>query len=228
MDNISVILLAGGSGQRFDSTLPKQFHFLNSKRIALYSFDCFTSMEEVTEIIIVTKNEYKKYFSLEIPCHAQIRFAEPGERRQDSVYNGLLQIQETTNLVCIHDSARPLINSPLVRKIAANVSKSQGAAAGVPLKFTIKNVDENGFVTQTLDRSKIWEVQTPQIVPYHLLNKGFEKTIQENISVTDDLSLLEIIGEKVKLLEASYGNIKITTKEDLIIAENLLKGVYNG
>jgi len=219
--NVAVILVAGGIGSRMQSAIPKQYLHVNNRPIADYSFALFASLPEVSEIVVVCAKEYQSYFQ-----HAgnkiMITFAEPGLRRQDSVYNGLQAIQTDASIICVHDAARPCINETLVRRVIQSAKDHGAASAAMPLKFTLKQSDESGFVQKTLDRSSLWEIQTPQVIKRALLEKGFEKANREQITVTDDVSLIELLGHPVKLIEGSYSNIKVTSPEDLVICERML------
>jgi 2-C-methyl-D-erythritol 4-phosphate cytidylyltransferase len=218
--NIGIILLAGGTGTRMKSDIPKQFLPLNGKPIALHSFDLFLSMPEVAELVVVCAPKYRHLFSsTSIP----LTFASPGERRQDSVYNGLQALSESCTLVGVHDSARPCITLPLVRR-ALHAAKEHGAATvGMPIKFTVKECNEQQFVKHTPDRSRIWEIQTPQFIQTSLLKQGFQHVKSTYSTVTDDVSIVELLGLPVKLVEGSQSNLKITTLEDLAIAQSFLE-----
>jgi 2-C-methyl-D-erythritol 4-phosphate cytidylyltransferase len=156
--------------------------------------------------------------------HLRLAFALPGEQRQDSVYNGLQEISENISLVGIHDSARPCITTAMVQSVLLAASEYGAATVGMPVKFTLKESDSQQFVKQTLDRSRVWEIQTPQVIQTHLLKNGFQEIQKNKTLVTDDVSIIELLGLPVKLVEGSYKNLKITTQEDLAIAESFLKG----
>lgn len=221
---ISTILLAGGIGSRMQPEKPKQFLKVRDKAIVRFSFDVFLAMPEIEEIIVVCLPEYRDLFEIPINLerfHKQLKFALPGERRQDSVYNGLMQASNDNNFICIHDGARPFIDEALVRR-ALEAGISHGAATvGMPIKFTIKQSDKHHFVHSTPDRAFIWEIQTPQVVRKDLLQAGFNYANENNLTVTDDVSLVELLGKEVKLIEGSHTNLKITVPADLTIAENL-------
>lgn len=200
--------------------IPKQFLPLMDKPIALHSFELFASFPGIFEIIVVCDPIYQSLFPpVEFPS---ILFASPGPRRQDSVFNGLVKISDQADLVCIHDSARPLLFRRDLEKVILEASKHGAAFLGVPIKPTIKQIDNEGFVAKTLDRSSLWEVQTPQIIAPSLLKKGFQQAEQMDCLVTDDVSLVELLGHPVKIVQGSYQNVKITTSEDLTIAETFL------
>jgi 2-C-methyl-D-erythritol 4-phosphate cytidylyltransferase len=218
----SVILLAGGTGTRMQAEIPKQFLPLANKPIAIYSFELFLSMPEIDEIVVVCDPSYRYYF--QNPASTKtVSFALPGERRQDSVYNGMMAANPNYGLVCVHDSARPFIDRSLVLR-ALEAGRTHGAATvGMPIKFTVKETDQNQFVKTTPDRSKIWEIQTPQVVKRKILEEGFCHAQVHKITVTDDVSLAELVGTTVKLVEGSHINLKITVPSDLAIANHLIQ-----
>ncbi|HSW86687.1 MAG TPA: 2-C-methyl-D-erythritol 4-phosphate cytidylyltransferase [Rhabdochlamydiaceae bacterium] len=217
---ISIILLAGGQGLRMNNPVPKQFLSLMNKPIALHSFELFASFPNVLEIIVVCDPIYRSLFpSLASPS---ILYASPGQRRQDSVFNGLNLVSDKAHLLCIHDSARPLLFRKDLENVISEAAVHGAAVLGVPVKPTIKQIDEEGFVIKTLERSSLWEVQTPQVMTPSLLKKGFQLAAHKDCVVTDDVSLVELAGHPVKIVQGSYQNLKITTSEDLALAEMLL------
>ncbi len=218
MTTITAILLAGGTGSRMNSETPKQFLSLNRIPVARYSFDVLAAVPEIKEIVVVCHPDYQHLFALSNSA-IKLTFALPGKERQDSVYNGLMAASIQPDFICIHDSARPFINKNLVEDVI-NAAKTHGAATtATPIKFTIKEANDNGFVTRTPDRSLYWEVQTPQVIRSDLLQRGFVNAHHHHLSVTDDVSLVEHLGLPVQLVKGSYFNLKITTPEDLHIAE---------
>jgi 2-C-methyl-D-erythritol 4-phosphate cytidylyltransferase len=222
ISDVCVILLAGGVGSRMNSSIPKQFLSIKNKQVAKHSFDLFLSLPEVKEIVVVCALEYRSIFEGK---HSQIlSFALPGERRQDSLYNGLQAVKSDSPILCIHDSARPFITIPLVRRVLEAGRQHGAATAGMPVKFTLKECDGDQLVKQTPNRSHFWEIQTPQVVQSHLLKQGFEHVNRHNLTVTDDVSLIEHLGLPVKVVEGCYKNFKITTPDDLALSEFLLKG----
>lgn len=222
---VSVILLAGGVGSRMRTETPKQYLKLHDRPLILHSLELFLRMPEVTEVIIVSDPVYRPLF-IEQP-HPKIHFALPGERRQDSLYQGFHLIDEKADLVCVHDAARPLITEALVRRVLKEGEAHGAATVGMPIKFTVKEVDPQRMVKNTPDRNFIWEIQTPQVIRPTLLKKGFELAIQKGLTVSDDVSLVELTGHPVKLVEGSYDNIKITTPGDILVAQSLQKNSYD-
>lgn len=212
--DVSVILLAGGKGKRMQSASPKQFLPLKEKAVALHSLEVLQQLKEVKEIIVVCAPEWRHIFH-DLPVH----FALPGQERQDSVYNGFLATNPSTDWVCIHDSARPFITAPMIQDLFHKVGTLKAASLAMPVKNTIKQTTTADRVAATLDRSLIWEIQTPQLIKREVLKAGFNFAKENGLSVTDDVSLAELIGETVQLVRGNYSNLKITTPEDLAFAE---------
>ncbi|KAK7855941.1 2-c-methyl-d-erythritol 4-phosphate cytidylyltransferase [Quercus suber] len=229
--SVSVILLAGGKGKRM-GYLP-----LLGQPIALYSFYTFSQLIEVKEIIVVCDPSYKDIFEVlkEIfklkffvflgtkeNIHVELKFTLPGKERQDSVYSGLQAVDLNSELVCVHDSARPLVSSGDTEKVLKDGWLNGAAVLGVPVKATIKEANSESFVVRTLDRKTLWEMQTPQVIKPELLKKGFELVNREGLEVTDDVSIVEHLKHPVYITEGSYTNIKVTTPDDLLLAERIL------
>ncbi|XP_021888224.1 2-C-methyl-D-erythritol 4-phosphate cytidylyltransferase, chloroplastic [Carica papaya] len=173
--SVSVILLAGGTGKRMGASMPKQYLPLLGQPIALYSLYTFSRMVEVKEIVVVCDPSYKDVFEdTKEKINVDLKFALPGKERQDSVYSGLQEVDSNSELVCIHDSARPLVLSGDVEKVLKDGWLIGAAVLGVPVKATIKEANSESFVVKTLDRKTLWEMQTPQVIKPELLKKGFE------------------------------------------------------
>lgn len=221
--SVSVILLAGGKGKRMGASMPKQYLPLLGQPVAMYSFYTFSRMIEIKEIVVVCDPSYKDIFEgTKEKINMDIKFTVPGKERQDSVFNGLQEIDSNAELVCIHDSARPLLTSQDVKKVLKHGRLRGASVLGVPVKATIKEANNECFVTRTLDRRTLWEMQTPQVIKPDLLRKGFELVNREGLEVTDDVSIVEHLKHPVYITEGSYTNIKITTPDDLLLAERIL------
>ncbi|XP_009129141.1 2-C-methyl-D-erythritol 4-phosphate cytidylyltransferase, chloroplastic [Brassica rapa] len=221
--SVSVILLAGGQGKRMKMTIPKQYIPLLGQPIALYSFFTFSRMPEVKEIVVVCDPFFRDIFEeYEDSIDVDLKFALPGKERQDSVHSGLQEIDVNAELVCIHDSARPLVDTEDVEKVLKDGWAVGAAVLGVPAKATIKEVNSDSLVVKTLDRKTLWEMQTPQVIKPELLKRGFELVKREGLEVTDDVSIVEYLKHPVYVTQGSYTNIKVTTPDDLLLAERIL------
>eukprot|EP00211_Chloroparvula_japonica_P015700 CAMPEP_0119140330 /NCGR_PEP_ID=MMETSP1310-20130426/29044_1 /TAXON_ID=464262 /ORGANISM="Genus nov. species nov., Strain RCC2339" /LENGTH=195 /DNA_ID=CAMNT_0007131679 /DNA_START=8 /DNA_END=591 /DNA_ORIENTATION=+ len=194
--------------------MPKQYLPLRGKPIALHSLELFLEMPEVGEIVVVCDPSYRDVFEGAAPAGA-LKFALPGAERQDSVLSGLSASSPEAALVAIHDSARPLVTREEVVACLQDALEHGAAVLGVQVKPTIKEADADGFVAQTLQRARLWEVQTPQVVRPALLRAGFELVAREGLEVTDDASIVEALGEPVRLTPGRYTNIKVTTPDDM-------------
>lgn len=224
LNNVAVILLAGGSGSRMKADRPKQFLKLRGRTILEHSIELFGQLPEVKLLIIVLASEFRSQFDPiinDLPC--EVQFADPGDERQDSVYNGLALVSNSMSLVCVHDSARPLVTVQSIRNVLRDAALHGAAVLGVPSKATIKESADGQFVLRTIPRQRLWEIQTPQVIKPDLLRHGFEKVVANDLAVTDDVSIVEQLGEPVKLTLGEYTNIKITTPEDMTIAESILE-----
>jgi len=195
---------------------PKQYLPLDGKPIALHSFTTIAQSDLVAEVVVVCDQHYEHHF------HGA-RFARPGPRRQDSVFHGLQAISPDTDLILIHDIARPLLAEEDLENVILEGNLHGAATLATPVTSTIKIADEKLMVTQTLDRSFLYNIQTPQVLKKKILLEGFAKAHAEEITVTDDVSLAELTSSPVKLVMGSRDNIKITTPEDLVFAENILR-----
>ncbi len=230
----TAIVLAAGQGKRMNSSVQKQYLLLKDRPVIYYSLKAFEE-SEVTDIVLVTGESEIDYCQREIVERYGISkgrwVTAGGSERDHSVANGLSAICWECGYVFIHDGARPLIDADIIGRAFDAVRESAACIVGMPVKDTIKLSDENGYVGSTPDRSRVWQVQTPQAFEYGLITKAYKKLIAdekalevENIAITDDAMAVEHFGGvPVKLVEGSYKNIKITTPEDLKIAEALLE-----
>ncbi|GLC38826.1 hypothetical protein PLESTB_000055500 [Pleodorina starrii] len=224
--SVSVVLLAGGVGKRMGAAIPKQYLELRGQPIATYSLETFARMPEVGEIVIVCDPSWRDVFEKRfpgLPSHIKFKWALPGPERQDSVFNGLQQVEPDAAIVAVHDSARPLVTPEDAAKCMSDGLAVGAAVLGVQVKPTIKEVDKDLMVIKTLQRSKLWEVQTPQCIRPGLLREGFDLVKRENLEVTDDVSIIEAMGRPVKITPGSYTNIKVTTPDDMAVAEKFLE-----
>lgn len=224
---ISAIILAGGQGRRMNNPLPKQYMLVNGKPVLYYSLKVFEE-SSITDIIVVTGKKEAEYCQKEIVEKYSFtkvrRVTEGGKERCDSVYRGLLEAKDC-DYVLIHDGARPFVTKEIIEKSIEAAVGYDACVAGMPIKDTIKIANEDLFAEHTPDRSKVWIIQTPQAFAYPLIRKAYDMLQKEKIPVTDDAMVAEhFLGVPIKLIEGSYTNIKITTPEDLQLAELICKG----
>lgn len=216
MKDTSVIIVAGGSGTRMGR--PKQMLPLNGKPVLVRSIEAFKKVPRTGEIIVVTGSDI---FALLAKKFKGLVHALPGETRLKSVQNGLALVSPKYSLVAVHDGARPLVDPKDIANCLASASKSKAAVLAVPVKDTIKQV-KNGKVQNTLDRTVLYAAQTPQCYETAALKLALKKYGRFK-NATDESQLVEKTGIKVEIVSSSYRNIKITTPEDLVIAEALCK-----
>lgn len=220
---ISVVIAAAGKGTRMGMEEKKQFLDLLGKPILIRTLEVFNGHDLIDEIIIVTNQEdleRVKNLCESYDIHKLKALVEGGNRRQDSIHNALEAVKG--DVVLIHDAARPFVSEEIITCNIEALSACSAVITGVASKDTIKYV-ENGMVKETLERSKLFSVQTPQSFKTDLLRKAYAYMVEHQLNVTDDSSLLEAMGYPVKTVNGSYENIKITTQEDLILAEQIIR-----
>jgi 2-C-methyl-D-erythritol 4-phosphate cytidylyltransferase len=230
MKRITAIVLAAGQGKRMNSTVAKQFLTLCDKPVIYYSLKAFEE-SMVNEIILVTGEDQVDYCKKEIVEKYSIakvaKIIEGGKERYDSVYAALRNVEQA-EYVLIHDGARPFISADQINRMIDRVSEYKACILGMPVKETIKVVDAAGNITATLDRNTLWAAQTPQGFEFASIRKAYEmfylKKDEVSIAITDDAMVYEtFLGRPVKMLSGDYNNIKITTPEDLLLAEEIIK-----
>lgn len=222
------IVLAAGQGRRMGTKIQKQYILLNGKPVLYYSLNVFQKSEVIDEICIVTGAGDEDYCKREIVERYGItkvsQIIAGGAERYLSVWNALQVIGED-GYVFIHDGARPFVDEEMLYRVYNQVVCHRACVVGMPVKDTIKISDENGFVKETPDRSRVWMVQTPQVFDMALVKQAYALLIEKNeTNVTDDAMVVEqMMKIPVKFVEGSYENIKITTPEDLKIGEIFAK-----
>ena len=199
----------------------KMLFEIGGKTVIERSVEAFLEISDIDEVIVTLREQELESFTSLI-TDERVSFVIGGETRQRSVKNAVETI-DSCELLIIHDGARPLIKAEDIENTIREAYEYGAAAVGVRVKDTIKVIDSEGFVVDTPDRSTLFSVQTPQIFNFYLYKQALEKAEKENRDFTDDCQLLEFAGHRVKMVEGSYSNIKITTKEDIPLAERLLK-----
>lgn len=228
----AAIVLAAGQGKRMQSNVAKQFLLLAGEPVVCHSLRTF-EQSSVDVIVLVTGADEIEYCRGEIVkkygFSKVIAVVAGGKERYHSVYQGLLALKDyfdEDGIVLIHDGARPLVTEAIIERTIRDAELVGACVAAMPVKDTIKVASSGGFAEKTLDRSTLWQIQTPQTFSYELVLGAYEKLLSDvayQKAVTDDAMVVEkIYGGKVKLTEGSYENIKVTTPEDMIVAESLL------
>lgn len=213
---VAVIIAAAGSGKRMGSGIPKQFLEIEGKSVLVKTALAFSQNQYVDGFFVVTGKDFvERTEELLKSMDKFMGIAVGGAERQDSVYNGLEMLPEDTDYVLVHDAARPFITQNLIDLVIEKSVEKGAAVAAVPVKDTIKTVDEQGVFTNTLPRNQLRCIQTPQGFQKELLIKAYKKAFAENYYGTDDAVLIERTGFPVHLVDGDYSNIKITTKEDM-------------
>ena len=223
---ISAIILAGGKGKRMGSAISKQFIDIKGKPIIYYTLKKFSENKKIDNIIVVLPEDEVKYFKENILKKYELRINKiviGGKERQDSVYNALKSLKNSsTDIVLIHDGARPFISERIINE-GIKFAEIYGAAApGVMPKDTIKVKNEKNFSVDTPNRANLLSIQTPQVFKFDEILECHEKIRYNGEMVTDDTMVVEKYGYSVYLYDGEYTNIKVTTPEDLILAERLI------
>ena len=225
MPKTTAIIPAGGSGQRMGLPLPKQFHELAGCPILIHTLKAFEAAASIDEIIVVAPADHCDQVRAMVARFGLTRVGQVvagGATRQDSVRAGVNHVAVDTDFVVVHDGARPFVTPELIDGCLAAARESGAALAAVPVRDTLKRVGEEGLVAGTVDRSVLWQAQTPQVVRLDLLRRAYGAVDEDGFVGTDEASLLEHIGCPVRVVEGSERNLKITRPEDLHIAEALL------
>jgi len=222
---VVAIVPAAGLGKRFSASEKKTFVKLSGTPLVIYTLKKLHKSASVTEIIPVLRQE-DLATGLELAESHNLekikQIATGGKERQDSVYNALKLVNEDC-LILIHDGARPFISGEMIENLLKEIKGVDGVVPGMPVKETLKEVDiKKRIVLSTVKREKLWTIQTPQIFPFKVIKKAYDKAYADGFHATDDAALVERIGGKIKIIPGSPFNIKITTPEDFDVAECLL------
>lgn len=221
---VEVIVPAAGFGLRMGAKYPKPLIVIGKRPILIHTLRALAKNKHVQRIIVAVNKENKHGFEKclkKFHIGKVVELVRGSEMRRDSVANCLKILRADTEVVVVHDAVRPFASARMIKEVIQEAKKSGAAIAAVPVKCTIKEVNSQREVVSTLKREKLWEAQTPQAFKKELLLKAYDKFA--NVLVTDDASLVEKLGNKVKVVEGSYFNIKITTPEDLVLAGAILK-----
>ncbi|MHC4268802.1 MAG: 2-C-methyl-D-erythritol 4-phosphate cytidylyltransferase [Planctomycetota bacterium] len=224
--DISVIMPAAGLSLRMGANVRKPFIMIGEKPVFFYTLEKFYKLKRVKEIIFVVNqkdlNIVKEKWSDELKAYKVTKVIAGGERRQDSIYNGLSRLDPDTKIILIHDAVRPLVHSEEIEAVIKSTEEKGAAIVASPMKLTVKKVDSSLKIIKTVPRQDLWMAQTPQGFKRDLIVEAYEKIKDSNEEFTDDAEVLEKAGQTVGIVTGSYDNIKITTREDLKLAEVML------
>lgn len=221
---VSVIFPAAGQGKRMGLGFNKIFTELSGKPILIQTLLTFSRCDCVDELIIavdINEMEIIRKVLSKIPKLKPYKIVAGGSERQYSVYNGLMAVDPASDIVLVHDAARPLISETVIQNVINEVMISGSAVCAVPVKDTTAEINERGFIERVPDRNKLWAIQTPQGFKKEILIEAHKKAQEDNFLGTDEASLVRRTSHAVKLVMGDYNNIKVTTPTDLVIAEML-------
>jgi 2-C-methyl-D-erythritol 4-phosphate cytidylyltransferase len=225
MGKTALVLAAAGKGTRMGTAESKQYLLLEGEPILMHTLRTFAALEAIDEIVVVAHADDRarcEAMIAEAGIAKPIRFGTGVGERQDSVFVGLQLVSDDVEFVLVHDAVRPLVTPADILACLAEAKQSGAAVLGVPVKDTIKIVDETGRVASTPDRKRLWQIQTPQAFRLQPLIEAHRLAQAEGVAVTDDAMLAEWVGIPVQVVPGSYTNLKITTPEDLAWASYLL------
>ncbi len=222
----AVIIAAAGSGSRMQADVPKQFLELAGKPLLIHTVDAFYRSEVIGRIVVAVSPEHLELTREMLDHHfadsAAITVVAGGSRRQDSVKRGLDSIGDDCRVILVHDGARPLVSGDLIRRCHQEILAHGAAIAAVPVKDTLKREGDRGIIDATVDRTGLWQAQTPQGAAKNLLERAYRLNGEQ--TVTDEASLFENCSIAVRIVAGEEANIKITRPEDLILAASILSG----
>ncbi|WP_047154530.1 2-C-methyl-D-erythritol 4-phosphate cytidylyltransferase [Aneurinibacillus tyrosinisolvens] len=219
---IGVVIAAAGQGKRMGGSVKKQFIELDGKAVLLHTLALFTELEDVAEIVVVTGAEDVSRMRRLLGSYPDVKVVAGGAERQDSVRMGLNALR-FSDYVLIHDGARPFVSRGALLRLIKTVKQLGSAILAVPVKDTIKQVSDQGTVISTPPRKSLWAVQTPQAFARSLILEAHQRASKEEFIGTDDASLVERMGQEVHIVEGEYTNIKLTTQDDLLVGEAILR-----
>lgn len=223
---VSAIIVAAGSSTRMGKSISKQLIKLNGTEVIVHTLKAFQQSNVIDEIIVVCRRQdidIIKTLAGQNSITKATGFTCGGATRQESVKNGVTLVKPTTEYIAIHDGARPLISPQDINNVVNNAAIYKSSALGIFVKDTIKVVDKSGFITSTPNRSNLVAIYTPQVFKFDLYKRAMEQAEREGKDYTDDCQLVEALGEKIYVTNGIDTNIKLTTPEDIIIAESFLK-----
>ena len=224
--DVSVIMPAAGLSLRMGANVRKPFLMIDEKPVFFYTLEKFCKLKRVREIIFVVNERDRstviERWSDELKAYKVTKIITGGERRQDSIYNGLSHLDPDTEIILIHDAVRPLVKKEEIEAVIKSTEEKGAAIVASPMKLTVKKVNSSLEIIKTVPRHDLWMAQTPQGFKRNLIVNAYDKIKDTNEEFTDDAEVVEKAGHTVGIVSGSYDNIKITTRDDLKLAELLL------
>lgn len=225
-EDVSVIMPAAGFSLRMGANVRKPFLMIGEKPVFFYTVEKFCKLKRVKEIIfVVNENDRSTVldkWSDELKSYKVTKIITGGERRQDSIYNGISHVDPVTEIILIHDAVRPLVKQDEIEAVIKSTEEKGAAILASPMKLTVKQVNSSLEIIKTVPRHDLWMAQTPQGFKRDLIVNAYHKIKDTNVEFTDDAEVVEKAGHTVGIVSGSYDNIKITTREDLKLAELML------
>ncbi len=223
---VAVLIPAAGSSSRFDGKSKKQFSDLNGRAVFVRSIEKFADRRDVSQVIVAIPEEDEELFKirwLDKLVFYGVQYVIGGSERYETIARMLEHVKEDTNFIALHDAVRPCVTEKQIDAVFEAAFETGAAILANKLNGTIKSANDQMEIAKTVDRSDLWEAQTPQVFKIDLLKEAHEKRDQVTEPITDDAQLVEALGHPVKLVESASSNIKITTGSDLVIASGILK-----
>ncbi|MBT3365952.1 MAG: 2-C-methyl-D-erythritol 4-phosphate cytidylyltransferase [Nitrospina sp.] len=221
--NVCAIIPAGGQGTRMGGTVPKQFQALKGKPVLHYTLRTLQESDLIDSLVLVVPEKElvnaRADWLNRPPVVKQVVVG--GEKRQDSVFNGYQVLPKNTDIVLVHDGVRPFLSKEMIQETLEVADKFGAAITAIPVNDTLKQVNNSGTVLRTVEREGLWRVQTPQAFRFDLLGEAFLKAQADSFYGTDEGSLIEYLGQEVRIVDGSEWNLKITRPEDLLLGESI-------
>ena len=220
------IIVAAGKSKRAGTDVDKVFLSLGPRPVLVYSLLAFEKCPEIENVILVVQQsriESARGAVRMFGATKVTKIISGGRQRQFSVAKGLAELSEDVNIVVIHDGARPCVTSQLISETIQSAKRYGSGIAAAKITDTVKEVKHGMYISKTIDRTKLWRVQTPQAFKLDLLLKGLKAVNRKKLTITDEASAVELISKKVRLVPSSLSNIKITTPNDLVLAASLMR-----
>ena len=223
----SAIITAAGHGRRMGESRKKQFLMLGEVPIIVHTLQTFQDSASINEIILVVPDDGIDYCKQEIVNSFKFtkvkKIVSGGDKRQESVFNGLKSISREMDLVVVHDGVRPFLSKPILENSIKKAQEKGSVVVAIPVKDTLMKISNQGMVIEGKNRDSIWRIQTPQVFKKEILISAFEKALKDNFCGTDESTLVTRLGIPVYVVNGSELNIKITTPEDIVLGESILK-----